>query len=138
MTQPIVATNLPYGSVEAIVAIITSRPEVEANLESRGPAVIQALVSSRHATPAEKVGQVHNALAAVHQVRTALAADPTGLAYSREHHEADDGLVDETLHMQFASGDTSCGLTPGEYRDGCGTANQAAVTCKACIDEMPF
>jgi hypothetical protein len=40
--------------------------------------------------------------------------------------------------MQFVSGDTSCGLTQGEYRDGCGTANQAAVTCKACIDGMPF
>lgn len=44
----------------------------------------------------------------------------------------------ELLHMQFTSGDTSCGLTQGEYRDGCGTANQAAVTCKTCIDEMPF
>jgi hypothetical protein len=54
----------------------------------------------------------------------------------------DEGLVDETpaevLHMQFVSGDTSCSLTQGEYRDGCGTANQAAVTCKACIDGMPF
>lgn len=86
-----------------------------------------------------------------------LRAAQSGFGYSRE---ADDptpvspgrmplhtggvidggALVDETeaepVHYRFGRNDTACGLKPGEVPAA--TADHVMVTCKACIDEMPF
>jgi hypothetical protein len=104
---------------------------------------------------AEKEAELAKLRAEVEKLR----AEASGLSYTRADDGPDDptpvsggrielhtggvtdgGLVDETaavpVHAEFSTGESSCGLAT--VPPGAGSSDWNKVTCKACIDEMPF
>jgi hypothetical protein len=121
-----------------------------------------AVLAEKEAELAKLRAEVEKLRAEVEKLRAEvekLRAEASGLSYTRADDGPDDptpvsggrielhtggvtegGLVDETaaepVHAEFSTGESSCGLAT--VPTGAGSSDWNKVTCKACIDEMPF